>query len=65
MRLCTIARFAQELAQLAVLGVGPGVVGQQALGDDPVAEEPVERSLGERGHGGGALVVVDFGVGQA
>src|SRR3954451_15812202 len=49
---------AQQFAQRAVLDVGERVVGHQPLGDDAVVKEEVQRAVGERGDGGGALVVV-------
>ena len=54
----------QQFVESAVLGVGPGIVGQQALGDDPALEEPVQGAFGECGDRGGTFVVMDLGVGQ-
>ena len=55
---------AQQLAQPAVVHVGEVVVGEQALGDDPVACEELERPLAEGGDRGRSLVSVDLGVGK-
>jgi hypothetical protein len=56
---------ADALAQRAVVDVGEGVVGLQTLGRDVVGGEEGQRALDERGDRVGALVVVQFGVGQA
>ena len=54
----------EQVAQAAVVDVGEGVVGLQALRGDAVAGEVLERALDERGDGLGALVGVQFGVDQ-
>ncbi len=51
----------KQLSEPEVLHVGEVVVGEQALGDDPVGEEEVERPLGEGGDRWRPLVAVDLG----
>jgi len=55
----------QQGLERAVVGVGPGVVGQQPLGHDALLKQAVQAATHERGHGLGALVVEYLGVGQA
>src|SRR4051812_44350256 len=55
----------QEIAQGAVAGVAPRVVGLQAPGGDGVSGEELERALDERDDGRRLLVAMDLGVGQA
>ena len=57
--------FGEQLAQRAVVAVGPGVVAHQPLHVDPVAGEVSEAPLDEGGHGRRFLVAVEFAVGVA
>ena len=50
----------EQLAQAAVVDVGPGVVGLQPPRGDAVGGEERQRALDERGDGLGALVAVQL-----
>ena len=59
------AVLCEQPSQLTAFDVGPAVVGHQPGRGDAVARVEGERALEEADDGGGFLVVVDLGVGEA
>jgi len=59
------AALAEELAEGATAGVGPGIVRHQPLSGDPVLLVEGKGAPEEADGGGGARVRVDLGVGEA
>ena len=55
----------EELRELCVFGVRPGVVGHQSFDPDAVAGEPRQCACGEGGDGRGGLVVAKLDIRQA